>query len=668
MTASVTSDDPEDTEADITSHGLTQNEDLFVNQGLLKKRDRFKKQMGPRSSYYALPSHNSKGLFSRNIQNSKIRGLNDLKDPLRQAPFSVTVSALEALHRLFPEFMFIHPTSLIYEEYLDPCLRNSIMAVICFFAPHSLETWIDPSSEMVKEDYCYNYAIQNLIRPQLMLRDPTIEKVQCLLMLSLYDWSRCRYYSSWMLHGMASRILQEFSHVVKCPISAIDSSSENQANKTSLLYREKLVRTYWSCFMLDRVLASGRNRCSAFVHQEFERIMLPCDDTDFIYMTEFAVESVHLNIITLGNYLQIKGLPSQNRSPSYLVRIFELWGDISDFILQGGRTKFLIPPWEPSSFFAQSKAKLKEWYHCLPTRWRWSSDNLKAHRAFNTDVSFIMINSIFNLCLIYIHREYTPFLPHSNDYPVGPTEEPLLPLPPSKDFWITSAIELFSSTRTLSSILIEASEYDQARNVTTIVSPILLFCVFSACATAIYGSTFHWMDPQHDSYLGINSLTTSAVKLLECLKSMQDTLDITSYWYSIARQLVDLYTLVADDRKRASELKLGKFTFRELEDSIQIVNLGAERKLIEENSEALLHFDKGQAQYDCSGIELNSNAVHNNDRIMSCSHDSTRSNEEGRSQNHNDFMFPSPRLHNFMIGNELVTQEYLLRLIHDLKE
>ncbi len=95
------------------------------------------------------------------------------------------------------------------------------------------------------------------------LTSPSIDTIQALLMLGLYEWGQTRGLSAWVFTGIAMRLAQSMG-------LAYEDGPDNRdfkptlSRKTGTNVRENAIekevrrRTLWSCFVMDRMLSSGK--------------------------------------------------------------------------------------------------------------------------------------------------------------------------------------------------------------------------------------------------------------------------------------------------------------------------------------------------------------------------------------------------------------------------
>ena len=131
---------------------------------------------------------------------------------------------------------------------------------------------------------------------------PNLEKVQALLMLGLHDWGICKGARAWIHVGLAIRMAQalglQFEDDLDDEPWALSSAmrieadylgvhpepgcSLNPTSSEAFVDEEIKRRTFWSCFIMDQYLSSGKYR-RAMLRTDEIRIQLPSSDSAFAF-------------------------------------------------------------------------------------------------------------------------------------------------------------------------------------------------------------------------------------------------------------------------------------------------------------------------------------------------------------------------------------------------
>lgn len=149
--------------------------------------------------------------------------------------------------------------------------------------------------------------------------------------------------------------------------------------------------------------------------------------------------------------------------------------------------------------------------------------------------------------LLFLGREYIPFLPTPSSEPSGPVDPPLLPRAP-QGWWADRADEIFTSSAHITDIL---RRMDAAG--APFLSPYPGFCAFSAATMNSYVSCFPRMN------LGRSKTATADLNSnLLYLDRFRDTWPMGGGWWNTIRQTQTLYQRASRDR--------GKFQGKTRED------------------------------------------------------------------------------------------------------
>jgi hypothetical protein len=270
---------------------------------------------------------------------------------LLDLPRAKLAEALEVFQRVYPGFCMVHYTETLqrwdapHDDMLD--LKVSVILALCAGSFASADAWS-----------CYKLAdqqtltsLQNALWPRMMQR-PDIDMVQCLLLISQLEWGRGNGYAAWMATGNAIRMFQALEDMSQLQHTLpTDQVSRFEARET-IWRRETTRRTYWVCFIMDRMLACSGSRPSILTSPS-STIPLPSSEDDWelgvacespvIYipiMDGSAVPPTGRPLLTIHNHFEI------------VIRSLDLWSHTCRWVAQGGRRKPSMRstcPWEPSS-------------------------------------------------------------------------------------------------------------------------------------------------------------------------------------------------------------------------------------------------------------------------------------------------------------------------------
>jgi hypothetical protein len=173
-------------------------------------------------------------------------------------------------------------------------------------AHHSPPTASRPSNPLIASEYYANCANERQITlwPEQENHTNMIEGIQAGLMLGLHDWGMCRGHRAWMRVGVCIRSAQSmglqyekdlddepnsrsFALDVEAERMGINTDRMNISNAATSDMDENIAqevrrRTFWSCYIMDRYLSSGKYR-PQMLFAPLLRTQLPASDRSFAF-------------------------------------------------------------------------------------------------------------------------------------------------------------------------------------------------------------------------------------------------------------------------------------------------------------------------------------------------------------------------------------------------
>ncbi|KAI2637014.1 fungal-specific transcription factor domain-containing protein [Hypomontagnella submonticulosa] len=360
-----------------------------------------------------------------------------------------------------------------------------------------VQTQLDPAAA---SEYYADVLTMALGPLRTAMKVASVERVAALLMLGLYDWSQTQPKTggigAWMYVGLAIRMAQYlglgFGDIPESgdpPTKTIELQQRASCQQSQIaLEKEIRRRTMFSCFILDRMLACGKERVS-IIQPEDIQIQLPCSEDKF----DLAME------VSTG-FLKDKGRHGMDDSVlSRFIQLVDIWGEISKFSSSGGRLHKRDkerPPWVPESTFYQLNKKLAEFDAELPSTFTFSRSNYFKHENHQASSVYVLLHMLRCLCLIMLHREYIPFVPIRCERPEGPLDSPTFPKEkfgsPPEGFWISSAEQVFKPAREIIDLIEICQRKDKLPQ-----STIVLFAIWTASFVGLYAEHFPRMDTEN---------------------------------------------------------------------------------------------------------------------------------------------------------------------------
>ncbi|KAL2866135.1 Zn(II)2Cys6 transcription factor [Aspergillus lucknowensis] len=311
---------------------------------------------------------------------------------------------------------------------------------------------------------------------QISLSEPPhLYAVQCLLVKSMVEWGQGNVHLAWMYSGAAIRMMQFLN------TAAAKSPSDG-------LMLEIHNRTLWSCFIMDRLVFSG-------VHQP---LCLPLDSLGTHWpVSEADYAFGHAGVM---HYPVSEPFPmTMNNSYAILVQGFDLWTQAHHWVVSGGRRRkdMLLEanhPWKETSLWMKMRSQLQGWREAQDPRLLYPTNPASICASLGKGEIFGYINLIYYVSILFLNREYIPFLPKTAATPSGPVDPPLLPASSPEGWWETRAQELFGAASYITNILADLSDEGAALD-----TPFAAFCNFSAATMNVYVSCFPSMNLDRSS-------------------------------------------------------------------------------------------------------------------------------------------------------------------------
>ncbi|KAI1105804.1 fungal-specific transcription factor domain-containing protein [Jackrogersella minutella] len=357
-----------------------------------------------------------------------------------------------------------------------------------------VQTQLDPTAA---SEYYADILTMALGPLRTAMKTASVERVSALLMLGLYDWSQTQPQTgglgAWMYVGLAIRMAQylrlgfgDVPALEDANAKAVELQQKGAHHQSQdALEKEVRRRTMFSCFILDRMLACGKERV-AILRPEDIQIQLPCSEDKF----DLAME------VPTG-FIDDKVRYGMDDSVlSRFIQLVDLWGEVSRFSADGGRLNKKEqdkPPWTKESTFYQLNQKLAAFDAGLPGTFTFSRSNYFKHENHQASSAYVLLHMLRCVCLIMLHREYIPFVPIRNREPEGPLDQPTFPEDkygrPPEGFWLESAEHVFKAAREIID-LIEICQRKEKLPQSTIV----LFAIWTAGFVGLYAIHFPQMD------------------------------------------------------------------------------------------------------------------------------------------------------------------------------
>lgn len=245
---------------------------------------------------------------------------------------------------------------------------------------HSPPTPTRPSNPLVASEYYASALKSQFVTQHELIGQPSLDRIQALLMLGLHEWGMCRGVTAWIHVGIATRMSQAMglqferdlddepealssalrSEAAHLGVNADRRGSRNEKLATDNTFTNQEIRrrTFWSCFLMDRYLSSGKFR-PQMINVHDLRIQLPSSDKAFLFGEQVETRTLSEELEDASMTANSESHPPTRRARhengqgngeagrleagadegvlSRVVKIVEIWGRIAKWSCGGGR-------------------------------------------------------------------------------------------------------------------------------------------------------------------------------------------------------------------------------------------------------------------------------------------------------------------------------------------
>ncbi|KAF4632272.1 hypothetical protein G7Y89_g5859 [Cudoniella acicularis] len=392
-------------------------------------------------------------------------------------------------------------------------LLLGVLTLTARFHPELVAHYSPSSNPLAASEYYATALAASFDRSNRNNLNPSLEVVQAYLMLALYEWGQTKGAMAFQDVGSAIRVAQllELSYEDEpkplVPTNQVVDPRNHPATNNILSPGEELTmkevrrRTWWSCFIMDRMISAGKRRETMIVTDRL-RVQLPCSDDQFLFKHDVKTAILNSNWqreIKPGEKINDDGVLG------WYIRLVEIFGRFSEWSYAGGRRTESLPPWDKSTEFYKLRHELENFQRALPPNLAFNEANLSAHIEKRNATAYASMHTLYSLCLIMLHREYIPFIPLRCQKPSGPLDEPTFPpdkFDVPKGFWEESAENIFRAARNIIDIVRTCQEDNALPE-----SPQIGFAIWQAAFVCVYAIHFNHMDTGH--YLHSSELEQS---------------------------------------------------------------------------------------------------------------------------------------------------------------
>ena len=294
------------------------------------------------------------------------------------------VAACKACIDVFPELGFLHLPTII--AWL-PGIANLDMNALQGAQPNHLllasVTYLYASMTQGASKTPLADSELSRIRSQIFESEmSSLEHVQTLLIVSMYEWGMGRSRQAWVTCGTSIRAMQT--------LLTYEPSQSTHPQKWQIFNR-----TLWSCYLMDRTIVSGIPQPNMLTCEAL-RTPWPSSCGDFAFGTVGA----NLKSARSGDLLLRDTAGDMLHCYDAIVRGFDIWARILNWIISGGRRLLDMStpgnyPWVSGSPWNALHEELRAWRNLQERRLWFPETSVASHAALSQAEKFAYVNLVY---------------------------------------------------------------------------------------------------------------------------------------------------------------------------------------------------------------------------------------------------------------------------------
>jgi len=247
-----------------------------------------------------------------------------------------------------------------------------------------------PFATPIEASNAYAAHAREILLPTI--EEPTVSRIQALLMITGHSWGAGEGRRAWIYLGMAVRMAQV--------IGLFEESAPSRTRDEFVAAEEKR-RTAWTCFLMDSLLSGGKGRRRSLSATDMQ-IALPCDSVNFNFGETVRCERLDGTLIGEST----AGPVGQLGIVAHSMRVADIWGGVARWACSSLVEDEM--PWESDSEIQALLKALDCWRVSLPHRLAYSVFSLHCHSASDQGQAFCYQHSIYFMSIMFLHRPWIP--------------------------------------------------------------------------------------------------------------------------------------------------------------------------------------------------------------------------------------------------------------------
>lgn len=161
----------------------------------------------------------------------------------------------------------------------DPAL---VLAFLTQTSPFHPELVAQTGNPWDTAEFYAAAAVRHLDNTWSRQGEAAMQQIQALLMLGYHAWTACHSIPGYMMIRQAIAFAGVHEYAYDEDAERRLSENDPASKRDRFIRQESQRRTFWSCFILDRILSVGKGRHRVIQVKDLCDVQIPCSDKNFI--------------------------------------------------------------------------------------------------------------------------------------------------------------------------------------------------------------------------------------------------------------------------------------------------------------------------------------------------------------------------------------------------
>ncbi|KAK1688108.1 fungal-specific transcription factor [Colletotrichum godetiae] len=359
-------------------------------------------------SYPSMPSDSS-ALMSRAPETAKVNAWQ------HRQPIELPRIHEDVLHRAWQSDPYVSDPQSVSTVISSFFVHTDSTMALCFLPEIPFKSWVTGNAHIKSpEDLMLTYSIlaigvtlsggprtiaseyAQVARYAQQRVTPGLQLAQARLLLAVYyiSTSRSSEANDMISAAISIAIFLQLNLELDKSMDARQTTYPYGLNREG--FAESRRRTYWACFVLERLNGMFPNRLGSLNPLDIF-IRLPCEPD--VFESQQASQAPFFPALPSSSS---KMADQRLALPAYLIQLVAVWGDIMSSVYRNEHG--LSSNGVPAAFVESSVGRLVSWRESLPGQFIYNPSNMDLAAQHGTLSTFLTIHLLFHHVLVKVHR------------------------------------------------------------------------------------------------------------------------------------------------------------------------------------------------------------------------------------------------------------------------